>query len=190
MSCVCVLADSRGRGLGGPPSDLVEFCRREHPRLVGSLTLYTGDQALSEEIAQEALTRTCERWERVRTFDAPGAWTHRVAVNIATSRFRRRGAERRAMARVATDSGGGSADADAADVIAVRRAVSSLPRRQAEALVLRFYVQLTVAETALWMDATEAAVVSLSQRGLAGLRTRLGVTRAELSGRRSDDANR
>jgi DNA-directed RNA polymerase specialized sigma24 family protein len=71
------------------PTDLTEFCEAEWPRLVGSLSLYTGDADLAEELAQEAVARVCRHWRRVRTMDAPAAWLHRVARNLAHSHFRR-----------------------------------------------------------------------------------------------------
>lgn len=74
------------------PADLAAFCRLEHPRLVGTLGLYTGDADLAEELAQDALLRACRDWDRVRTFAAPGAWVHRVAINLANSAFRSRAA--------------------------------------------------------------------------------------------------
>ena len=163
-----------------PPEELVLFCRREHPRLVGVLTLYCGDRVVAEELAQEALVRACERWNTVSQMSAPGAWVHRVAINAATSRFRRRDAERRALARVAGQTDGVASDPDGADAVAIRTAVSTLPSRQAHALVLRFYLQLSVAETAQWMRVSEAAVKSLTQRGLAGLRQRLQLTDPDL----------
>lgn len=156
-----------------PPEELVLFCQREHPRLVGALTLYCGDRAVAEEVAQEALARACERWEKVSRMAAPGAWVHRVAMNAATSRFRRRAAERRALGRLAGPAEMGRSDPDGADAVAIRRAVAALPARQAQVLVLRFYLQLPVAETAQWMQVSDAAVKSLTQRGLAGLREQL-----------------
>lgn len=173
-----------------PPEALVLFCRREHPRLVGALTLYCGDRVVAEEIAQDALATVCERWEQVRQMAAPGAWVHRVAVNAANSRFRRRAAERRALRRLGGRVVEDSSDPDAAEAVAIRRAVATLPARQAQAVVLRFYLQLSVAETARWMDTTDAAVKSLTQRALAGLRERLGLTDAALALREVDDVSR
>ena len=170
-----------------PPEELVVFCRREHPRLVGALTLYCGDRAVAEEIAQDALATVCERWEQVRRMAAPGAWAHRVAINAAISRFRRRAAGRRALRRLGGRAAEDGSDPDAADAVAIRRAVASLPARQRETVVLRFYLQLSVAETAQWMDATEAAVKSLTQRALAGLRERLGLVDDALAVREVDD---
>jgi predicted RNA polymerase sigma factor len=40
-----------------PDDALVAFCRHEHPRLVGTLSLYCGDADLAEELAQEVLCR-------------------------------------------------------------------------------------------------------------------------------------
>jgi RNA polymerase sigma factor (sigma-70 family) len=173
-----------------PPQDLVLFCRNEHPRLVGALTLYTGDRALAEELAQEALVKACERWEQVSKLAAPGAWTHRVAMNAANSWFRRRAAERRALRRLEGDADEAVSDPDAADAIVIRRAVADLPHRQGQALVLRFYVQLSVVETADWMRTTEAAVKSLTQRGLAALRNRFGEMPAGSSDLEADDVTR
>jgi RNA polymerase sigma factor (sigma-70 family) len=157
------------------PDELAAFCRREHPRLVGALTLYCGDRSVAEEIAQDALAAACERWESVSKMAAPGAWVHRVAVNAVSSRFRRRSAERRARSRLEAAHEEAVSDPDGADAIAIRRAVAALPLRQKQALVLRFYLGLSVAEAAAWMDVSEAAVKSLSQRAMATLRGRFGV---------------
>lgn len=67
--------------------------------LVGALGLYTGDAALAEELAQEALARALLHWDRVGKARSPGAYVHRVAMNLANSHFRRRRAAGRALAR-------------------------------------------------------------------------------------------
>jgi RNA polymerase sigma-70 factor (ECF subfamily) len=158
-----------------PPDDLVAFCQREHARLVGAVTLYCGDRALGEEIAQESLAAACERWEKVRTMDAPGAWVHRVAINATNSRFRRLGAERRARRRLEGRHDDAVTDPDGADAVAIRQSLAALPARQRQALVLRFYLGLSVAETARWMDSSEAAVKALTQRAIARLRGLLDI---------------
>lgn len=82
-------------------ADFDRFCLREHPRLVASLALYTGARDLAVELSQEALARACRDWAHVSTLDAPGAWAHRVAINLVNSHFRRRKFERAALARAA-----------------------------------------------------------------------------------------
>lgn len=49
---------------------------------------------VAEDLAQDALLKACGRWSKVSTMTVPGAWLHRVAINLANSYFRRRKAER------------------------------------------------------------------------------------------------
>lgn len=153
------------------------FCTREHGRLVGALHLYTGDRDLAGELAQEALARACRDWAKVARMDAPGAWVHRVALNLAHSYFRRRGAERRARARLTRERR--PAETDPADAIALRGAITRLPRRQRQAVVLRYYTQLSVAETATAMGCRPGTVRALTSQGLDGLRAHLATDEPE-----------
>jgi RNA polymerase sigma-70 factor (ECF subfamily) len=130
------------------PDDLAAFCAREYPKLVGALHLYCGDRHVAEEMAQEALLRACRDWPRIRRLGSPGGYTRRIAVNLATSHFRRRQAERRATERLAARDTGEPATADPADGLAVRQALLRLPPKQRMAVVLRFYLDLPVAEVA------------------------------------------
>lgn len=148
-----------------------EFCRREHPRLLASLALYTGDADLAEELAQEALARAYLHWPRVERMDEPGAWTHRVALNLANSHFRRRRYERAAKARasaVRPSGAHGQPDGDISDV--VRLALMGLPRRQREAVLLRYLLDLSVETTARRMDCAPGTVRALTSQALARLR--------------------
>lgn len=154
------------------PEGLDAFCRREHPRLVGALSLYCGDPSVAEELAQEALERACERWSQVRSMESPGAWLHRVALNLAHSRFRRRAAERRAHARnMATAQH--HEDDDVASSVALRREVSALPERQKAVIVLRYYIGFDVAQTARLLDLTPSAVKASTHRAVSRLRGQL-----------------
>lgn len=155
------------------PEDAAAFFADEYDRLVGALGLYVGDRFVAEELAQEALLRACRRWERVSTMDSPGGWTWRVAVNLANSYFRRRRAERRAHARLAQERDPVSDGPRPTDSELVARAVASLPRRQKTALVLRYYLDLSVAETARRMGTSDDAVRSLTKRAVADLRRRV-----------------
>src|SRR3712207_1363468 len=87
------LGDAAPSGWPDPTS----FCSDVRAGLVGALALYCGDRAVAEELAQEALVRTWERWDRI---EAPRAFTYHVAFNLARSSLRRRGAERRANAKL------------------------------------------------------------------------------------------
>lgn len=153
-------------------ADLERFCADAHPRLVAALTHHVGDRWLAEELAQDALIRACDHWGRVQHLASPLGWTFRVGVNLGNSWFRRRAAERRARQRHGA-SGDAHHDPDAADRLVVREALARLTARQREAVLLRYYLRLTVEETATVMDATTGAVRGLTHRALASLRENL-----------------
>jgi RNA polymerase sigma factor (sigma-70 family) len=97
------------------------------------------------------------------------AWAHKVAINLARSHFRRRAAEYRARERLspaylAVDESPQALRSEVVD------AVSGLPRRQRTALILRYYVDLSVADTASVMQCPQNTVKTLTRRALAQLR--------------------
>jgi RNA polymerase sigma factor (sigma-70 family) len=154
------------------PPGITAFCRELYPRLVGALALDTGDAGLAEEIAQEALFRAYLRWPAVSAMASPAAWVFRVALNLRSSRIRRRRLERRAAGtglRVVA-----AAPADPADVLAVREAVARLAPRQREAIVLRYFADLPVRDAAEAMGCREGTVKALTAQAIAALRHRLG----------------
>ena len=155
---------------GGSDEDLVAFCHREHGRLVGLLSLYCGDAALAEELAQDTLARVCRDWRRVRRMDYPEAWASRVAMNLANSFFRRRAAERRARERLVARSESAAVHPDTALAVSVRQAVAALPPRQRTALLLHYFCDLPFAQVADLMGSPEPTVKSLARRGIARLR--------------------
>lgn len=152
------------------PDDLVAFCEVQRPRLVGMLGLHCGDPDMAEELAHDAIAKACERWPKVRRMESPEAWIYRVALNLATSYFRRKAAEGRARTRLQALPQKPTQDPASAWAVAVRRAVSALPPRQRTALVLRYYLDLPVSQTAQLMDCSEGTVKALTHKAVASLR--------------------
>src|SRR5689334_16184895 len=150
-------------------TDCDAFCRGLGPRLVGSLVLYCGDRAVAEELAQEALARAFERWERVGTMASPEAWTYRVAFNLARSGFRRRSVERRAHRRL-RESLPGVVEPPDATAVAVRDAVAALAPRQRAVIVARFYAGLSVSEAAAALGCAEGTIKAHTAQAIANLR--------------------
>lgn len=148
--------------------DQERFCVEQYPRLVGALTLYTGEPCLAEELAQESLARALARWDRVVAAAVPGAYVHRIAMNMANSHFRRRRAAARAVAR--HGPGRSHHDPDGADAVAVREAIASLPRRQRQIVVLRYHSQFTLREVADALGMSEGAAKALNHRATQTLR--------------------
>jgi len=154
-------------------SEPAAFCDAIRDRLVGSLTLYCGDQRIAEELAQDALVRVWERWPQVGAMDHPEAWAFRTGVNLANSWHRRRAAERRAHRRhgVPDEVVDATEPVDHAQVDAIRRAVEALPDRQRATVVARFFLGLDVAETAELLGCAPGTVKAATHKAIANLRT-------------------
>ena len=152
-----------------PDRDPAQFCRDLRRQLVGSLTLYCGDRGVAEELAQDALAKACQRWDTVGVMASPEAWTYRTAFNLASSWGRRRSAERRANRRVGVDRP--VSQPDTATNQAVREAVAALPPRQRAVIVCRFFLTLSVQETADVLDCAEGTVKATTHQALGVLRT-------------------
>jgi RNA polymerase sigma-70 factor, ECF subfamily len=125
-----------------------------------------GRRADAEDCSQEAMARALVRWERVEAYAA--AWIARVATDLALDRVRK--LNRRHPDR-AVDVG--------EDPVAIRRrdlvaALRALPRRQREAVVLRFLVDMSESDTARAMGCATGTVKSAAARGLQRLRLTLG----------------
>lgn len=155
------------------PDEFTAFCDAEHPRLVGAITLWCGSREVAEEVVQDAFARAYRDWYRIRQLDRPGAWVRRVAINLATSRFRRWRAERRANRRHAGRRTEPAHPPDIAAAVAVRQALEQLPASQRTVLVLRYYLDLPVTEVAEITGRSASAVTSLAGRALDALGNRV-----------------
>jgi len=154
----------------GAPLELEAFCHQEYGRLIGMLTLYCGDAELARDLAQEAMARACAHWRSVREMHAPRAWLSKVAMNLANSHWRRRAAEKRSRERMDAGEGTVHMDVDVATALAVRAAVAALPKRQRAALILRYFEDLSVEQTAGVLRCEPRTVKKLTTRAFATLR--------------------
>lgn len=134
-----------------------------YARLVGQLFLVTTDHAEAEEAVQEAFTRLWAKWPKLQHYDNPEAWTRRVALNIAVSRWRR---GRRSVQLPAADDLAARPGLESSDLVV---ALQALPVKQRQALVLHHVAGLPVAEVAAEMSAPPGTVKSWLSRGRAAL---------------------
>lgn len=138
--------------------------------LLHSAYLLIGDHGQAEDVLQLTLLRTARRWEAARR--APEAYARQVLVNL--SRDRQRGLNRRVSERPLEDHGSSALVQDHADGViahdAVIAALRCLPSRQREVVVLRFFADLTIPDTAAAIGSSEATVKSHTRRALARLR--------------------
>ena len=151
-------------------SDFREFFEAEYPRLAKALFLIVGDPLEADELAQEALVRVLERWDRVHLMDSPVGYLYRTALNLNRSRLRRLAS--RAKHALSPSSGPDPlAGVEARDE--VRRLLAALPRGQREAVVLVEWLGVGAEQAGviLGIDASTARV-QLS-RARRALRTRV-----------------
>ncbi|HVT21861.1 MAG TPA: SigE family RNA polymerase sigma factor [Mycobacteriales bacterium] len=126
-----------------------------------------GDRSEAEDVAQEACARAFSRWSSVRDHAAP--WTVRVASNLALDLLRARTRAVKRNERIASEQTGakGASTDDRLDLYA---ALSKLPRRQRESVVLRYLGDLSEAQTADIMGCSVGSVKTHASRGLSALR--------------------
>jgi RNA polymerase sigma-70 factor (sigma-E family) len=147
------------------------FMAERWPRLVRSAYLLTGDRHDPEDLAQAALVKIFSSWRRVRRADNVDAYVQRVLINCNTNRFRGRRVPENLVGDVPE---GLHLLGDHADELGERSrfmtALAGLPPRQRAVVVLRFYEDLTEAQTATAMGCTVGTVKSQTAKALARLR--------------------
>src|SRR5205807_4605938 len=109
--------------------------------------LLVGDWALAEDLVQIALTRTYLAWRRLDRLEAVEAYARRVLVNAATSWWRRRWRGERPTGLL-PDGGLPDGADQRAERDRIWQLIQTLPARQRAVVVLRFYEDLSEAETA------------------------------------------
>ena len=132
--------------------------------------LLTSDADQAEDIVSDAFAKVWTQWQKGRVDDV-GAYLRRAVANTAKSRLRRRYLERReAERRTGDDRGVRRLDDHAAEQDQVWQAIQRLPDRQRAVVVLRYYEDLSVEETAEILGVSQGTVKSQTARGLDRLR--------------------
>ena len=159
---------------------------------MAAVSLACGSRAAAEDAVQEALARAWERSERGEHIEALRAWVMKVAINLVRSGFRRMLAERRArerMANRAVEFGSSLPTVGGAeDAVDIGRALAALPRRQREATVLRYYLDLSVLEVAEALGIAEGTAKTTLFRARQTLAGALGYGGAGLPEEANDAA--
>jgi RNA polymerase sigma-70 factor (ECF subfamily) len=154
-----------------------EFLHTTYPRLVAGVALVSGSRPAAEDAVQEALLRAWERSERGESVESLDAWVTTVALNLARSGVRRLIAERKARSRIFAAAG--ARDPFDAERVDLERALATLPRRQREAVVCRYYLGMDTREVATVLKVNEGTVKSTLFRARAALAVALGETDTE-----------
>jgi RNA polymerase sigma-70 factor (ECF subfamily) len=153
--------------------DFRQFVAARGPALQRTAYLLIGDWGHAEDLVQTTLMKTYLAWLRLGKIEAVEAYTRAVMVNTATSWWRRRWHGERPAA-VFPDSPTADTTENFLEQDRVWRFVSRLPPRQRAVLVLRYYEDLTEAETARMMGISVGTVKSHTARALTALRRWMG----------------
>ncbi len=152
--------------------DFRDFVTARSAALLRTAYLLAGDWATAEDLLQTALTKTYLAWKRLGQIEAVEPYARRVLVNTATSWWRRRWHGERPTEflpeRAAPDRLDEQLERDA-----LWRHVKALPARQRAVLVLRFYEDMSEAQTATLLNISAGTVKSQTSRALGTLRQRL-----------------
>ncbi len=173
--------DPRGRAGGeravgrDGATAVTDLFREHHVELVRLALLMTGDLATAEDVVQDAFERLHRGWHGLRQPSSGLAYVRASVLNGCRSVHRRAAVARKHVPQLAESDVGGPDAASAADNRGeMAAALRSLPRRQREVLVLRYYLDLDVAEIADTLRISPSAVRATNTRGLAALAQALG----------------
>lgn len=179
-------ASAAAPGRSGAPApgecvDVALLFRQHHADLVRLALLLVGDRGCAEDVVQDVFTRLCARGRELE----PGralAYVRTAVVNGCRSVLRRRALARRIAVTRAVPWRDTQESAEQAVILTEDRrrvlaALAALPGRRREVLVLRFYLNLPVAEVAATLGISQGAVKSAAARGLKALARRLGEER-------------
>lgn len=151
------------------PDPLTALYVGQFASLVRLAALLLDEPAACEDVVQEAYIRVAASRSRLRDPEAALAYLRQTVVNLSRSAMRRRLVAARHVNRSAPPSSVGDGVHELVERDALLRAVHQLPRRQREAVSLRYYADLTEAQTAAVMGVSVGAVKSQTSRGLARL---------------------
>jgi RNA polymerase sigma-70 factor (sigma-E family) len=153
----------------GKDAEFTEFMAARQNSLLRTAYLLTGDRHTAEDLVQTSLAKLYLNWDRVRRHESVDGYVRRILVNEHNSLWRRPWKRRETSTDVlpepaATTTPPTGRDAD------LWAMVQRLPRRQRAAVVLRYYEELSEAETAYVLGVSVGTVKSQTSRALAAMR--------------------
>lgn len=149
------------------PAEFDDFVASRSGRLLRTAYLLTRDPELAEDLLQTALTKAWFGWSRID--GNPEPYVRKILVNTYSSWWRRRWNGESPTEELPEVAGDGHAES-AAGSHDLWTALGRLPRRQRAVVVLRYFEDLSEAETARLLDCSVGTVKSQTSKALAKLR--------------------
>lgn len=148
------------------------FYRVEIRSVVGLAYALSGSRSAAEDLAQDGFVAAYRHWERISSFDDPGAWVRRVVANRAVSAFRRRSAEVKALFRMHEPNFTLEELPRESDL--VWEEVRRLPKRQRQVIALRYMDGQKVSQIGRILECSDNTVNTHLKRAKQTLAERLG----------------
>ncbi|WP_062640769.1 SigE family RNA polymerase sigma factor [Streptomyces maremycinicus] len=153
--------------------EYAEFAAARTGHLYRSACLLTaGDTHLAEDLVQETLGKLYVRWGRVSRLDNPAGYAQTVLTRVFLAHQRRRSSGERAVEMFPDVADGGGPDTPLR--LTLMQALGRLPAKDRAVVVLRYWEDRSIEETAGAMNASSAAVRTRCSRALGRLRDLLG----------------
>ncbi|MES9505725.1 SigE family RNA polymerase sigma factor [Streptomyces sp. NPDC000609] len=139
--------------------------------------LAAGDTHLAEDLVQETLSRVYVHWKRVARADSPAAYAQTILVRTSLTFRRRRSTGERPTGNMPDSAEAGP---DAALRLTLLDALGQLPPRDRAVLLLRYWEDRSIEETARMLKLSSSAVRSQGTRALNRVRALLGDSLSDL----------
>jgi RNA polymerase sigma-70 factor (sigma-E family) len=158
-------------------AEFTTYVQARRPWLRRIAYLLCHDWHRADDLTQAAFLRLYLNWGRAQRAENLDAYVRRILVNVFLNEQRSSWWRRTSHLQVDVDEITRSPTDEVDGAIDLVVALAQIPPRQRAALVLRYYCDLSVAETAALLDCSDGTVKSQSSRGLDALRAVLADTR-------------
>jgi RNA polymerase sigma-70 factor (sigma-E family) len=154
-------------------AEFAAYMTARQPSLLRTAYLLTGDRHTAEDLVQTALAKLYLSWDKVQRRELVDGYVRRILVNEHNSLWRRAWKRKEVSTDVLPDQQSVTDSPDDGRGAALWEFVQTLPRKQRAVVVLRYYEDLSEAETADVLGISVGTVKSQASRALANMRARV-----------------
>jgi len=154
-------------------AEFAEYMAARQPSLLRTAYLLTGDRHAAEDLVQTALAKLYLSWDKVHRRDLLDGYVRRILVNENNSLWRRAWKRNEVVTDEVPDRDVVAHEHDYGEKSALWDFVQTLPKKQRAVIVLRYYEELSEAETAELLGISVGTVKSQASRALASMRERV-----------------
>ena len=168
-------------------ADFASYLEARQPALLRTAYLLTGSRHGAEDLVQETMAKLYLSWDKVRRVESIDAYVRRSMINEHNSLWRRAWKRNEVTTDLVPDRTPSTDRHDDGTGAALWSFVQTLPRKQRAVVVLRYYEEMSEAETAEALGISVGTVKSQASRALAALRARAPQTLSQQLGSESSE---